>query len=213
MREKVLQREGRQHYLAELGEKTRIGTRFDLVLEHDPFSKASIDDLDLVEQVVRDALPPDVRPQAQFYWLGAHGQRPRPADGDAAGPDADRGVGAGQRVRDPGPAAALVRGAALSAASVLFSYFATLGVSFVVFWLLDPHGFTGIDWKVAIFLFTILIAVGEDYNIFLIARIKQETAATVRSGALPVRWTGPGRSFPVAASSWPAPSLPCWRVP
>jgi len=26
-----------------------------------------------------------------------------------------------------------------------------------VFWLLDPSGFTGIDWKVAIFLFTILM--------------------------------------------------------
>jgi putative drug exporter of the RND superfamily len=58
--------------------------------------------------------------------------------------------------------------------SVLFSYYATLGVSFVLFWLLDPHGFTGIDWKVAIFLFTILIAVGEDYNIFLMTRIREE---------------------------------------
>src|SRR5204863_1899592 len=58
--------------------------------------------------------------------------------------------------------------------SVLFSYFATLGVAFALFWLLDPHGFTGIDWKVAIFLFTILIAVGEDYNIFLMTRIDEE---------------------------------------
>jgi RND superfamily putative drug exporter len=49
--------------------------------------------------------------------------------------------------------------------SVLFSYFTTLGVAFALFWLLDPRGFTGIDWKVAIFLFTILIAVGEDYNV------------------------------------------------
>jgi putative drug exporter of the RND superfamily len=59
-------------------------------------------------------------------------------------------------------------------ASVLFSYYATLGVSFLVFWLLDPQGFTGIDWKVAIFLFTILIAVGEDYNIFLLTRVHEE---------------------------------------
>ena len=58
--------------------------------------------------------------------------------------------------------------------SVLFSYYATLGVSFAVFWLLDPQGFAGIDWKVAIFLFTILIAVGEDYNIFLITRVDEE---------------------------------------
>src|SRR5258707_24860 len=58
--------------------------------------------------------------------------------------------------------------------SVLFSYYATLGAAFLVFWLLDPAGFTGIDWKVAIFLFTILIAVGEDYNIFLMARVHEE---------------------------------------
>jgi RND superfamily putative drug exporter len=58
--------------------------------------------------------------------------------------------------------------------SVLFNYYTTLGVSFAFFWLLDPHGFTGIDWKGAIFLFTILIAVGEDYNIFLMTRVHEE---------------------------------------
>jgi RND superfamily putative drug exporter len=58
--------------------------------------------------------------------------------------------------------------------SVLFSYYTTLGVSFAVFWLLDPQGFAGIDWRVAIFLFTILIAVGEDYNIFLMTRVREE---------------------------------------
>jgi RND superfamily putative drug exporter len=78
--------------------------------------------------------------------------------------------------------------------SVLFSYYATLGVSFLVFWLLDPQGFTGIDWKVAIFLFTILVAVGEDYNIFLLTRVHEEeerhgpvggvTEALVRTGPI-----------------------------
>lgn len=58
--------------------------------------------------------------------------------------------------------------------SVFFSYLATLGVTFVLFWAMDPSGFSGIDWKVPIFLFTILIAVGEDYNIYLIARIEEE---------------------------------------
>jgi hypothetical protein len=35
--------------------------------------------------------------------------------------------------------------------SVLFSYYVTLGVTFVVFWALDPRGFSGIDWKVAMY--------------------------------------------------------------
>lgn len=58
--------------------------------------------------------------------------------------------------------------------SVFFSYLATLGVTFVVFWALDPSEFGGLDWKVPMFLFTILIAVGEDYNIFLMTRIEEE---------------------------------------
>ncbi|MFP6765449.1 MAG: MMPL family transporter, partial [Planctomycetaceae bacterium] len=58
--------------------------------------------------------------------------------------------------------------------SVFFSYLVTLGVTFTVFWLMDPSGFSGLDWKVPTFLFTILIAVGEDYNIFLMTRIREE---------------------------------------
>ena len=58
--------------------------------------------------------------------------------------------------------------------SVFFSYLATLGVTFVLFYLFDPAGFGGLDWKVPMFLFTILIAVGEDYNIFLMTRIDEE---------------------------------------
>ncbi|MDG1893847.1 MAG: MMPL family transporter [Fuerstiella sp.] len=58
--------------------------------------------------------------------------------------------------------------------TVLFSYLATLGCTFIFFWALDPSGFSGLDWKVPMFLFTILIAVGEDYNIFLLTRIEEE---------------------------------------
>jgi RND superfamily putative drug exporter len=65
--------------------------------------------------------------------------------------------------------------------SVLFSYLATLGVTMVVFGLTHWGGYAGLDWKVPILLFTILVAVGEDYNIFLMTRIKEEMA---RHGAL-----------------------------
>jgi len=58
--------------------------------------------------------------------------------------------------------------------TVFFSYLVTLGITFTVFYLLDRHGFNGLDWKVPMFLFTILVAVGEDYNILLMARIEEE---------------------------------------
>jgi RND superfamily putative drug exporter len=71
----------------------------------------------------------------------------------------------------------LLRKIAISAyliVTVFFSYLVTLGITFTVFYLIDRHGFNGLDWKVPMFLFTILVAVGEDYNILLMARIEEE---------------------------------------
>ena len=59
-------------------------------------------------------------------------------------------------------------------ASVLVSYVTTYGATLAVFWALDPTGFNGLDWKLPMLLFTILVAVGEDYNIFLMSRVEEE---------------------------------------
>ena len=59
-------------------------------------------------------------------------------------------------------------------ATVLLGYFVTLGVTEIAFRTVLGPDFDGLDWKLPIFLFTILVAVGEDYNIFLISRIKEE---------------------------------------
>lgn len=59
--------------------------------------------------------------------------------------------------------------------TVLFSYLVALGATYLAWcWVFDPASFAGLDWKVPMFLFTILIAVGEDYNIFLMTRIEEE---------------------------------------
>jgi RND superfamily putative drug exporter len=56
--------------------------------------------------------------------------------------------------------------------STLLSYWSTLGITYWVFTGL--LGVAGLDWKVEIFLFVIMMAVGQDYNIFLAARVSQE---------------------------------------
>ena len=59
--------------------------------------------------------------------------------------------------------------------SVLLSYFAAIGATELISmgWLDTELG--AIDWKVPFFLFTILVAIGEDYNIFLMTRVLEES--------------------------------------
>ncbi|MCY2924626.1 MAG: MMPL family transporter [Planctomycetota bacterium] len=56
--------------------------------------------------------------------------------------------------------------------STLLSYLATLGLTYWLFQLFA--GSQGLDWKVQIFLFVVMVAVGQDYNIYLAARLAQE---------------------------------------
>jgi RND superfamily putative drug exporter len=63
--------------------------------------------------------------------------------------------------------------------TVLFSYYATLGMTegFFQFTHFQQHPgqpWLGLDWKVSFFLFIILVAVGEDYNILLMSRVVEE---------------------------------------
>ncbi|MFB7949362.1 MMPL family transporter [Kitasatospora phosalacinea] len=71
----------------------------------------------------------------------------------------------------------------LLAATVALSYLATLGVSALVF----PHvfGFSATDPSVPLYGFVFLVALGVDYNIFLMTRVREETAAFgTRAGVL-----------------------------
>ncbi len=57
-------------------------------------------------------------------------------------------------------------------AATLATYLATLGICEWVF--VGLLGQDGVDWKAKLFLFVIIVAVGQDYNIFLVSRLFQE---------------------------------------
>ncbi|MFI6629935.1 MMPL family transporter [Nonomuraea fuscirosea] len=61
----------------------------------------------------------------------------------------------------------------LLVATVALNFLAVLGISTLVFPLL---GFTGSDASVPLYGFVFLVALGVDYNIFLMSRVREETA-------------------------------------
>jgi RND superfamily putative drug exporter len=73
-------------------------------------------------------------------------------------------------------------------ASVVISFLSALGVG-VIFFQFVLH--QAIYWNVPAMAFIVLVAVGADYNLLLITRIREESASGVRSGVIrAVRSTG-----------------------
>src|SRR5262249_53251971 len=142
----------------------------------DPFDAASMHTMELIQTWLREELPGAVRPlrdvRAECYGVTVN------AHDLARVTEADR-----VRVN------ALVLGgiflilltlvrriwpAAYLLVTVLFSYWVTLGATVLVGTLWSGRPINQVEWRVPFFLFTILVAVGEDYNILLITRVLQE---------------------------------------
>ena len=71
-------------------------------------------------------------------------------------------------------------------ATVILSFTAALGVGAIVFDVI--FGFPGCDPSLPLFAFIFLVALGIDYNIFLMARVREETARTARARACCAVW-------------------------
>jgi putative drug exporter of the RND superfamily len=171
-------RSAREYYLAPItgAAGPEFVTRLDVVFRSDPFDRASLESTGLIQTWLEDQLPrttrhwSDVRGECYGVTVNAHDL--------AATTEADRVrvnclVVAGiflillMVVRRPWLAAYLLL-------TVLFSYYATLGATVLFGALWWGKSLATVEWRVPFFLFTILVAVGEDYNILLITRVLQE---------------------------------------
>jgi len=151
-------------------------TRLEVVLDTDPFDPRSIPVLGKIQAWLATELPNDT---ASFAPVRAE------TYGITVGADDLARVTEGDRLRINllvllavlAILLALVRDLPLACyllASVLFSYLATLGATMLLAHWGFGRPFGEVDWRVPLFLFVILVAVGEDYNILLICRMVQE---------------------------------------
>jgi RND superfamily putative drug exporter len=163
-------------YLAHGSDYAGRVARLDLVCSFDPFSSESIRFLNFLEQDLQ-TLADD--PQSEwhgtaFYFLGI----------TAGIRDLKEVTGSDLLlIQCLVPAAVLlvlisiIRRPLISVylvLSVLFGYYVSMGVTKLLFMGLYGDTFDGLDWKVPMFLFVILVAIGEDYNIYLVTRVVEE---------------------------------------
>ncbi len=162
-------------YLAQSPELAGHVTRFDVISHYDPFSLQAVELVDRIDDRLQQLAEDETSP-----WYGASFTY----TGTTAGIRDLRAVTLSDQaliqrlvvIAVLGVLIVILRRPLICAyliVTVLFSYLVTIGATELVFSsLYEP--FTGLDWKVPIFLFVILTAVGEDYNIFLVTRVLEE---------------------------------------
>jgi RND superfamily putative drug exporter len=165
--------ESKRQFLSS-GEKLGEATRFELVTNYDPFSEESIRLLGRIDDWLKEKqTQPDWR-GVKFDFTGITAQI---RDLDCV----NRG--------DTLWVSAYVAGAVLIVLlflirrplislylifTVVFGYLVSLGLTHLFFAWMYGDSYQGLDWKLPIFLFVILVAVGEDYNIYLVTRVFEE---------------------------------------
>lgn len=190
--------------------------RLDLVTSGDPFAAESVQDLARIRSTMVEltADPQSVWHDASFVFAGTI---PSVADLRSV-TIADAG-----RIKLAVVIAVLVilllvlRRVELSVymiVTVLITYFATLGMTVLFFRMAYGDTYVGLDWKVPIFLFVILVAIGQDYNVYLVTRIleEQQTSHPLAAIRRAVARTGgiitscgvvmAGTFFSMTASAW-----------
>ncbi|RMG02734.1 MAG: MMPL family transporter [Planctomycetota bacterium] len=196
MRRGVISGRAKEIYVAQQEPYTGCVTRLDLIFPYDPFSLESIRLLDHVEKFLNDYAAKEDSPfaGAEFYFLGT-----TPGIRDLKAITASDQL----LIQKLVPIAVLfvliliIRRPFISiylVLSVMWGYFVTIGMTQWVFEWLHGASYHGLDWKLPTFLFVILVAIGEDYNIYLVTRVFEEQekrgmveglrAALIRTGGI-----------------------------
>jgi RND superfamily putative drug exporter len=143
------------------------GTRLDVVLRKDPFATATFDEVPGLRRAVQAAGGPGVLvggPTAEAYDYRKSATR----DNFVVLPLALLVVFVILAILLRSLLAPL-----LLVASVILSFFAALGTG--IFFFEHVFGFAGVDPSLPLLTFVFLVALGIDYNIFLMARVREET--------------------------------------
>ncbi len=183
--QKTIREEARTYYVSRADDYAGHVTRMEVTLEHDPLNREGIASLVNIEKAIAKVLPDDLQGSTIEF-----------AGSTASLRDLSEIKRDDQQLIQVLVSAVvllllliLLRRVVVSiylVLSVLLSYFATLGLTEILFRSLATEEFIGLDWKVPIFLFTILVAVGEDYNIFLLTRVQEEQDEHGSMNAIPV---------------------------
>ena len=157
--------------VAEVGplQEAAPGALFTVTLTEDPFSQEGFALIEPLREELRAAGGEAV------LVGGATAEEARPARGRPKRHALPRPARAPRRLRHPRVLLRALLGPLVLMATVVLSFFAALGLALLVFELFAD--FPGEDPSYPLFAFIFLVALGIDYNIFLMARVREEAHA------------------------------------
>lgn len=167
----------RMHFIANEPQFTNRLIRLDVIVQEDPFSEAAAAKLSFIESQTRGLLDAIEKEHGTIWDSYFTGTTASIVDLREVTLRDTRRIKIAVILAVLIVLIIVIRRFALSLyliATVLLSYYATLGLTYWFFRAIDGPEFLGLDWKLPLFLFVILVAVGQDYNVYLVTRIMEE---------------------------------------